>query len=193
MILLMIIAYAVGRVQSRDVEVGINDNGFYLASEKPFPIKPILKLIKSSRLRELAELAINKTEILSRRFRHCAGRALMILRNYKGRRKRVGRQQVASMILMSAVKRIDKDFPILKEAKREVLEDLMDIESTTSIIEGIEKKSIKLEEIHTSTPSPFAFNLIIQGYTDILKMDDKIEFLKRLHSYVLAKIGKKGL
>jgi len=185
-----IIAYAVGRVQSRDVEVGINDNGFYLASDKPFPIKPILKLIKGSRLRELAELAINKTEILSRRFRHCAGRALMILRNYKGVRKRVGRQQVSSMILMSAVKRIDKDFPILKEAKREVLEDLMDIGSTTSIVEGIEKGNIKLEEVHTSTPSPFAFNLIMQGYTDILKMDDKIEFLKKLHSYVLAKIGK---
>jgi ATP-dependent Lhr-like helicase len=38
-------------------------------------------------------------------------------------------------------------------------------------------------------PSPFAFNLIVQGYTDILKIEDKIEFLKRMHNNVLAKIS----
>ena len=53
----------------------------------------------------------------------------------------------------------------------------------------IEDKKIKLEEIHTDMPSPFAFNLVIQGYTDILKIDDKIEFLKRMHNNVLAKIS----
>jgi ATP-dependent Lhr-like helicase len=187
-----IIAYAVGKVQGRDVEVGVSDNAFYIASDKSFPINPVLKLIKSARLRELAELAINRTEILTRRFRHCAGRALMILRQYLGHHKRVGRQQTAAMILINAVKRISKDFPILKEAKREVLEDFMDIKNATAIIEGIEKDKIKLEEIHTLTPSPFGFNIVLQGYSDILKMEDRIEFLKKLHTYVLAKIGKNG-
>ncbi len=186
-----VIGYAAGKIRGRDIEIGINDNGFYLASDKMLMIEPILKLIKSSRMRELAELAINKTEILSRRFRHCAGRAFMILRNYMGRKKRVGRQQVSSMILMNAVKRISKDFPILKEARREVLEDLMDIENATLILKGIEEGKIKIKEVNTTTPSPFAFNLIMQGYTDVLRMEDKIEFLKRLHSYVLAKIGQK--
>ena len=115
----------------------------------------------------------------------------MILRNYKGRKKHVGRQQVGSMILMSALRRIDEDFSILKEAKREVLEDLMDIENTIKIIKGIENKDIKLEEIHRGMPSPFAFNLIVQGYTDILKIEDKIEFLKRMPLNVLAKISLK--
>jgi len=184
------IGYAAGKVRARDIEIGVNDNGFYIASDKALLIKPVLKLLKSSRLRELAELSINKSEILSRRFRHCAGRALMILREYLGRHKSVGKQQVASMILMNAVKRISKDFPILKEARREVLEDLMDIENSIKILEGIEKGKIKIEEINIATPSPFAFNLIMQGYSDVLKMEDKIEFLKKLHSYVLAKIGK---
>ena len=52
----------------------------------------------------------------------------MILRHYKGREKSVGKQQVSSMLLINAVKRISNDFPILKEARREVMEDLMDIE-----------------------------------------------------------------
>ena len=117
----------------------------------------------------------------------------MILRSYKGHTKRVGRQQVSSMILLNAVKRIGQDFPILKEAKREVLEDLMDIENTTIVLRGIEQKKIRLEEIHTSIPSPFAFNLFATGITDILKIEDRIEFVRRLHKNVLAKISTKKL
>ena len=96
------------------------------------------------------------------------------------------------MLLMSALKRIDPDFSILKEARREVLEDLMDIENTKKIIKGIEEKKIRIEQVHTEMPSPFAFNLIVQGYTDILKIEDKIEFLKRMHNNVLAKISLKN-
>jgi len=188
------VAFAIARTQHRDVEIGINDNGFYVASEKTVNVMHAFKLIKSKDFRKVLDLAIDKTEILKRRFRHCAMRALMILRNYKGRTKRVGRQQVSSMILISAVRRISPDFSILKEARREVLEDLMDVDNAKKIIEGIEKKQIKIEEITTTIPSPFAFNLIAQGITDILKIEDRVEFLRRMHKNVLAKIGsKKGI
>ena len=149
------------------------------------------KLIKSKDFRKVLNMAIDRTEILKRRFRHCAMRALMILRTYKGRTKRVGRQQVSSMILISAVKRISPDFSILKEARREVLEDLMDIDNAKKVIEGIEKGNIKIDEITTTIPSPFAFNLVAQGITDILKIEDRVEFLRRMHKNVLAKIGLK--
>ena len=42
--------------------------------------------------------------------------------------------------------------------------------------EGIEKKLIKIEEITTTIPSPFAFNLIAQGISDILKIEERVEF-----------------
>jgi len=185
------VAFAISRSQHKDVEIGINDNGFYVTSPKKIMLIKAFNLIKSKDLNKIMELAIEKTEVLNRRFRHCATRALMILRNYKGRKKHVGRQQVSSMILMSALKRINKNFSILKEAKREVLEDLMDINNTKFILEQIEKKKIKLQQIQTLVPSPFAFNLIAQGYTDILKIEDKVEFLKRMHQNVLAKISLK--
>ncbi|MEK6841143.1 MAG: ATP-dependent helicase, partial [Nanoarchaeota archaeon] len=84
------------------------------------------------------------------------------------------------------------DFCILKEARREVLEDLMDIENTTKILKLIEKDEIKLKEVHTSIPSPFAFNIALQGYLDVLKMEDKIKFLRNMHTLILAKIGKEN-
>ena len=185
------VAFAISRTQHRDVEIGINDNGFYIASAKTVNVMHAFKLIKSKDFRKVLNMAIDRTEILKRRFRHCAMRALMILRTYKGRTKRVGRQQVSSMILISAVKRISPDFSILKEARREVLEDLMDIDNAKKVIEGIENGNIKIDEITTTIPSPFAFNLVAQGITDILKIEDRVEFLRRMHKNVLAKIGLK--
>ena len=115
----------------------------------------------------------------------------MILRQYKGTRKSVGRQQMSSRLLISTVKKMSPDFPILKEAKREVLEDLMDLGHAKEVIAGIEGKGIAVEEIFTDIPSPFAFNLIAQGYADILRLEDKYAFLKRMHDMVLLKIDLK--
>jgi len=182
------VAFAIARMQHRDVEIGCNDNGFYIASDKSVNVMQAFNMLKPEELRKVLDMAIEHTEILKRRFRHCAARAMMILRNYMGRQKRVGRQQVSSMILLNAVKRIDPNFCILKEARREVLEDLMDIENATKVIEGIKKKMILVKEIHTSMPSPFAFNLILQGFTDIMKIEDKAEFVRRMHQQVMARI-----
>jgi len=181
-------AFAIARTQHRDAEIGINDNGFYVSYEKGVNVMQAFNLVKSKEIRKVMDMAIEQAEILKRRFRHCATRAMMILRNYMGHEKRIGRQQVSSMILLSAVRRLDPNFCILKEARREVLEDLMDIENATKVIEGIEQKKILVKEINTNLPSPFAFNLILQGFTDLMKIEDKVEFIRRMHSQILAKI-----
>ncbi len=187
------VAFAIGRTQHRDVDIGINDNGFFVSYEKGVNVMAAFSLLKPDKLDIVLNSAIDKTEILRRRFRHCAARALMILREYMGRRKHVGRQQTSSMILMSAVKRISNDFPILKEARREVLEDLMDIESTRAVLKAIEEGKIKVKQASSgSIPSPFAFNIALQGYTDVMKIEDKTEFLRRMHKAVMERIGQKG-
>ncbi len=185
------VAFAIARTQHKDVEIGISDNGFYIASEKLINVMHAFRLLKSKDFRKVLNMAVDRSEVLKRRFRHCATRALMILRNYLGRKKSAGRQQVSSMILMSAVKRINLDFFILKESRREVLEDLMDIENAKKVLKGIEDGKIKIEEIHTNIPSPFAFSLIAQGVLDIMKIEDRIEFIRRMHKNVLAKINLK--
>ncbi len=182
-------AFAIARTEHKDVEVGINDNGFYIGNAKNVNVLKALKLLKADKLDLVLGCAIENSEVFKRRFRHCAARALMILRNYKGHQKRVGRQQVSAMILISALRRISQDFSILREARREVLEDLMDIESTKEVIKDIEEGRLKIEEVTTAIPSPFAFNTALQGYMDVMKIEDKVEFLKRMHNLVIAKIG----
>ncbi len=185
------VGFVVSKQLHKDVEIGINDNGFYIMPGKTVDMVGYLKMLRPDKIDLVMRLAIDKTEVLKRRFRHCATRALMILRNYRGRETRVGRQQVSSMILMSSLKLINPDFTIIKEARREVLEDLMDIDSTRIIIEMLGKNEIKIVQIETQIPSPFAFNLATQGYADIMKMEDRLEFLRRMHQMVLAKISLK--
>ena len=183
------LAFAISRTQHRDVEVGISDNGFYLSAEKTIYPRKAFDMLRSEKIDLVMKNAIDNSEVLKRRFRHCASRAFMILRNYKGKTKRVGRQQVSSMLLISAVRRIDENFSILKEARREVLEDLMDIDNAKQILKDIEDEKIVVKEIHTKIPTPFAFNLALAGYIDVLKIEEKVEFLRRMHNMVKAKIG----
>jgi len=185
------LAFVIGRSQHRDVEVGISDNGFYLSAEKTFNPMRAFELLKQQDFRAVLEESIDKSEVLARRFRHCAGRSLMILRNYMGRSKNVGRMHIGSKILFNAVKRIDPNFSILKEARREVLEDQMDIIHAQQIIDSVIKGPAIIIEKNTKMPSPFAFGLIMAGYSDVIKVEDKQEFLKRMHQQVLARIELK--
>ncbi|MBU0470532.1 MAG: ATP-dependent helicase [Nanoarchaeota archaeon] len=183
------LAYIIGKSQHRDVEIGVTDNGFYLSADKNFNALRAFELLKQENFRPILENAIEKSEVLSRRFRHCAGRSLMILRSYLGRTKKAGRMQVGSKILFNAVKRISNDFPILKEARREVLEDLMDYEHAQAVIDDIISGKIAVVETKTEIPSPFSFGLIAGGYSDVIKIEDKQEFLRRMHALVMAKIS----
>ncbi len=184
------LAYLAARAGGRDIEIGIRDNGFYLAGEK-LQIEKALKFLDSKNLREVLEEAVEKTEILNRRFRHCATRSLMILRSYKGRKKTVGRQQMNSHFLLASVKKISRNFPILQEARREVLEDLMDIKNTEKVLDWIKEGKVRVETINTRLPSPFALSIMLEGYSDLLKIEDKIEFLKRMHKEHMKEIGEK--
>ena len=186
------LAYILSKFYHTNILVSITDENFYMCSSQKLNWQYALMQIKKEDLRKLLELAIDKTDILKRRFRHCAGRSLMIIRNYKGQHKAVGRQQVSSQILINACKRVSQNFPILKEARREVLEDLMDIRNTQKILDEIKEGKIIVREIQTQIPSPFALNLIARGYSDILRAEDRLAFIRRMHTMVLAKIGKKN-
>ena len=184
------IGFLIGRAGGRDIELGINDNGFYIAGEK-LPIEKVMNFLKPENLEEVLKEAIEKSDVLVRRFRHCATRSLMILRNYKGKEKSVGKQHMKSHFLISAVKKLTGEFPILREARREVLEDLMDINNAKLILELIRDNKLKLKIRETNIPSPFALNLIIQGHTDLIKIEDKQDFLIRMHEQHMKEIENK--
>ena len=86
---------------------------------------------------------------------------------------------------------MDDEFSILKEARRETLEDYMDVNNALKIIEQINNEQMEIKTINTVIPTPFAFNLVSQGYLDVLNQNDKAEFTKRMHKAVLEQIKEK--
>ena len=180
-------AFAAARLKYRDIEMGISDNGFFIAGQELDENK-IISWVKAKDLKTILIEAIEKTEVLKRRFRHCAARSLMILRNYKGREKSVGKQQVHSGFLFVAVKKISNEFPILREARREVFEDLMDIKNAEKVLRWIENGIVKVKVKKLPFVSPFALNLVLQGRSDLIKMEDRASFLKRMHQLHLKAI-----
>ncbi len=185
-------AYLLGSYKNkRDVEIGVSDTGFYLASEN-FDIEKILYKLNKDNIESILKEAIEKTDILVRRFRHCATRSLMILRSYKGERKSVKKQQMKSHFLIAGVKKISNEFPILKEAKREVLEDLMDIKNAKKVLSWVETGKLKVSIDYAKIPSPFSLNLLLQGHLDLMRIEDKQDFLKRMWRLYQEEIDKKG-
>ncbi len=183
------VAYLLAKKFRRDVMISVSDNGFYLSSEGKIGGMEAFLNLKAENIEKILIKAIDKTETLAGRFRHCAARSLMILRRYKGKEKSVSRQQIKGKILLNFVRELDEDFPILKEARREVIEDFMDVKSAKKVLEWIEDGKIELNHINTRIPSPFAFNLVAQSYLDVLRYEERIEFIRRMHQAILKEIG----
>ena len=185
------VAYVVAQRFNTNVTISISDNGFYLSSDGTIGGLESFKQLTPENFEQILTNSLNKTETLASRFRHCAGRSLMTLRRYKGESKSVGRQQVRGKILLKFVQEMDDNFSILKEARREAMEDYMDIKNALKIINMVDSGEMEIKTINTVIPSPFAFNLVSQGYLDVLNQNDKGEFTKRMHLAILDQIKDK--
>ncbi len=201
-------AYVLMKRLKKSIGVTISDNGFVLTIPSEFETKgwisvkklkkklkkvyprEIVDSVTSKNLEEILKKALRNTELIKRRFRHCAARAFMILRNYKGYEIRVSKQQMSAERLLRICEKIE-NFPILEETYREILEDYMDIKNAKKVLEWIEKGKVKYEfSPESKVPSPFAHNLIVLGESDVVLMEDRKALLLKLYKKVIQQIKK---
>ncbi len=175
---------------SVSVQISVGDNGFLLILPPKYRVEPdkIIKSVNSSNLYSLAASSIEKTEMLKHRFRHVAVRSFMILRNYKGHEVMVSKLQLNSEHLLKAIRDL-KNFPVMKETYREILEDAMDIKNALRFMSELESGlRTPLVCRLSRVASPIAHSLLLSSFTDIVLMEDKRALLERLHREVLAAI-----
>jgi ATP-dependent Lhr-like helicase len=181
------LAYLISRNYRTNVSVTISDNGFILRCTKRVPLEEILSL-RSSELRGVLRRAIRNTELFLRRFRHCANRALMVLRSYRGHQIRIGKQQRSSEFILSSAERIE-GFPVVEETYREILEEVMDVKNAERVLEEIENGEIEVVFLKDVIyPSPFAHNLVALGLSDVVLMESRRELLLEMHRKVMEYI-----
>ncbi|MEM4831480.1 MAG: ATP-dependent helicase, partial [Sulfolobales archaeon] len=180
-----------------NVRVTVTDNGFMLTTPSDRPlfnneiVQEILTRLRDSELRDILRRALRRSEVLKRRFRHCAERALALLRNYKGEETSISRRQVSAETLIKVAESLP-GFPILEEAYREVMEDVMDVESAERILSSIKSGSITLRCVRVEgPPSPFAHTIVTHGYSDIVLMEDRRRMLLKLYEEVLKRLSER--
>ncbi|HHH79942.1 MAG TPA: ATP-dependent helicase, partial [Thermoplasmatales archaeon] len=185
-----VFAIVLGKKLRLDVGVTVNDNGFSLILSKDieFDVDELFNEVFSVDIGTLLRDNIRRTELMKRRFRHCAARSFLILRNYKGHKISVRKQQVGAERLIRVCEEIDPSFPIIEETYREILEDLMDVEKAEKVLKGLKEGKIVYDVIETGSPSPFAHGLVLLGEADVVLMRDRRERLMELHERIMREI-----
>ncbi|MFB7845313.1 ATP-dependent helicase [Microbacterium sp. NPDC056052] len=105
---------------------------------------------------------VGGSALFASRFRECAARALLMPRMNPHRRTPLWQQRQRSAQLLE-VARKHPTFPIILETLREVLQDVYDLPSLRRLATGIAERRIRLVEVQTAQPSPFARDLLF-GY-----------------------------
>jgi ATP-dependent Lhr-like helicase len=105
---------------------------------------------------------VGGSALFAARFRECAARALLLPKRDPGRRSPLWQQRQKSAQLLQVAAQYGS-FPIVLETMREVLQDVFDVPGLVQLMTDVESRQVRLVEVETASPSPFAQSLLF-GY-----------------------------
>ncbi|ORA07771.1 ATP-dependent helicase, partial [Mycobacterium arosiense] len=105
---------------------------------------------------------VGGSALFASRFRECAARALLLPRRHPGRRSPLWQQRQRAAQLLEVARKYP-DFPMVLETIRECLQDVYDVPALTQLMTGIAQRRVRVLEVETQRPSPFAASLLF-GY-----------------------------
>ncbi|HEV7628539.1 MAG TPA: DEAD/DEAH box helicase, partial [Streptomyces sp.] len=105
---------------------------------------------------------VGGSALFAARFRECAARALLLPRRSPGKRTPLWQQRQRAAQLLQVASEFGS-FPIVLEAVRECLQDVFDVPGLSALMGDIESRRIRVVEVTTNDPSPFARSLLF-GY-----------------------------
>jgi ATP-dependent Lhr-like helicase len=106
---------------------------------------------------------LGSSAMFAARFREAAGRALLLPRRRPDRRQPLWQQRQRAAQLLSVASQYP-EFPILLEAARECLQDDFDTAALSGLMRDIAAGRVRIVDVTTQRPSPFAQSLLF-GYT----------------------------
>ncbi|MFC0715696.1 ATP-dependent helicase [Cellulomonas biazotea] len=120
-------------------------------------------LIEPDEILDVVRTELGSSAMFGARFREAASRALLLPRRRPDRRQPLWQQRQRSAQLLSVAAQYP-EFPILLEAVRECLQDDFDTEALTTLMRDVAAGRVRVVEVTTPQPSPFAQALLF-GYT----------------------------
>ncbi|MFE3103258.1 ATP-dependent helicase [Nocardia tengchongensis] len=118
-----------------------------------------LFVFETEEIDDLVTEQVGGSALFASRFRECAARALLLPRRDPGKRAPLWQQRQRAAQLLDVARKFP-DFPILLETVRECLQDVYDLPSLRDLLGRVGRRQIRLVEVETAAPSPFANSLL---------------------------------
>jgi len=121
-----------------------------------------LIVLEPDDVEEIVTTELGGSALFASRFRECAARALLLPRRKPGQRQPLWQQRQRAAQLLEVASKYGS-FPIVLETLRECLQDVFDVPGLATLMRDIRSRSVRVVEVATVTPSPFAKSLLF-GY-----------------------------
>jgi ATP-dependent Lhr-like helicase len=119
-------------------------------------------LLEPDEIERIVVGELGGSAVFAARFRECAARSLLLPRRDPRRRTPLWQQRQRSAQLLTVAGRFEQ-FPVSLEAMRECVQDVYDLPGLRELMSEIAGRKVKVVEVTTPSPSPFARSLLF-GY-----------------------------
>jgi len=141
---------------------------------------------------------VGSSALFASRFRENAARALLLPRRDPKSRSPLWQQRMRSAQLLTVAAQYP-EFPIVLETMRECLNDVFDLDGLLDVQRQLASRSVRIVEVETKEPSPFARSLLF-GYVGAFVYEGDVPLAERkaaalsLDATLLAELlGKDGI
>ncbi|HEY2043832.1 MAG TPA: DEAD/DEAH box helicase [Jatrophihabitans sp.] len=136
-----------------------------------------IALFDGAEIEALVTGEVTNSAVFASRFRECAARSLLLPKRDPRRRAPLWQQRQRAHALMQ-VARDYGQFPVVLEAMRECLQDVFDLPGLVDLMRRLASHEIRLVEVETAKPSPFAQSLLF-SYVGMFLYDADIPVAER--------------
>ncbi|MGH3914756.1 MAG: ATP-dependent helicase [Pseudonocardiaceae bacterium] len=116
-------------------------------------------LLDPDDVEQLVIAEVGGSTLFASRFRECAARSLLLPRRDPARRTPLWQQRQRSAQLLAVASKYEQ-FPVVLEAMRECLQDVYDLSGLRELMSDVQAHRVRVVEIATPSPSPFARSLL---------------------------------
>lgn len=159
-----------------ELQAAATDEGLVLSlgERHSFPLETVWSLLRASNVKEVLTQAVLQSPLFMARWRWNVSRALAVLRFRNGRRVPLHLQRMRAEDLLTSVFPMAMacqdnrppgnievpSHPLVQETLRDCLEDAMDVDGLTTLLEHIEQGNVQCLSVESPAPSPFSHEIL---------------------------------
>jgi ATP-dependent helicase Lhr and Lhr-like helicase len=134
-------------------------------------------LLDPAEVEQVVVAELGGSSLYASRFRECAARSLLLPRRDPRRRTPLWQQRQRASQLLAVAGRYEQ-FPVTLEAMRECVQDVYDLPGLRELMADVQARKVKVVEVATPAPSPFARSLLF-GYVGMFLYESDAPLAER--------------